>query len=310
MAVTFRSASGSQSSTAALTASVTQPTGSLPGDLVFVALNIKNSTSDTFSAVSGWTLSSQDANAFNGTSPFKTAVYYRVLDGTESWPISFSWTATTAKFAWNAIAFTPGAGNVIVIDGEAAVKVDTSAAQTHTANPQTAVAANVCSVIINCGGTSAASATAISVTPATNWTEPANADQSTASGTTAALSQLGVESCYRTGQSGTVTPGASTWSQTTIAANVYHFLLADPPKPYSGGPQGWSSPAGIRAVYVRTGLAMASQIPPAASSPPVILTASLPEGTAGQPYTATLAASGGNPPVHVEHQLGVAARRD
>ena len=296
MAVTFRSASGSQSSTAALTASVTQPTGSLPGDLVFVALNIKNSTSDTFSAVSGWTLSSQDANAFNGTSQFKTAVYYRVLDGTESWPISFSWTATTAKFAWNAIAFTPGTGNVIVIDGEAAVLVSTSGSSTATANARTAVASNVCSLIINCGRTSAASATAISVTPPTNWTEPSNADQSTASGTTAALSQLGVETCYRTGQSGTVTPGVTTWSQSTVAANIYHFLLADPPKPYSGGPQGWSSPAGIRAVYVRPGVAMASLIPPVVSSSPVILTTSLPEGTTGQPYTATLAASGGTLP--------------
>lgn len=225
MAVTFRAASGGQSSVAALTASVTQPTGATTGDLVLVAINIKNSTSDTFQALAGWTLSSQNANAFSP--PFKTAVYWKVLTSGDTWPKTFTWASTTAKFAWNALAFTPGAGNTMAIDGQAAVKVDTTGASTHTANAQTAVAASVCSVIINCGRTSAGAITAITVTPATNWTEPTNAEQSTASGTTTALAQLGVESCYRTGQSGTITPGASTWSQSTIAANVYHFLLKD-----------------------------------------------------------------------------------
>ena len=65
---------------------------------------------------------------------------------------------------------------------------------------------------------------------------------------------------------------------------------------YSGGPQGWSSPAGLRIVYQRTGLAMASQIPLPASSAPVITTTSLPAGITGQPYSATLAATGGTGP--------------
>ena len=66
---------------------------------------------------------------------------------------------------------------------------------------------------------------------------------------------------------------------------------------YSGGPQGWSSPAGTRAVYVRTGVAMASLIPlPSGVTPPVILTTSLPAGITGQPYSATLTASGGVSP--------------
>ena len=65
---------------------------------------------------------------------------------------------------------------------------------------------------------------------------------------------------------------------------------------YSGGPQGWSSPAGVCAVYVRTGLAMATPIPAVTSSPPVITTTSLPGGITGQPYSATLAATGGTGP--------------
>lgn len=222
MAVTFRSASGGQSSTAALTASVTQPASSAAGDLVLVAVNARDS--QTFQAVSGWALSSQDHNT--GSIPFTTAVYWKVLTGSESWPVSFTWTGTSVKFAWNAVAFTPGATLSMAIDGEAAVKIDTTAATTHTANAQTAVAASVCSVILNCGRRTASSATGITVTAPANWTEPANADQTTASGTGTAAAQLGVESCYRTGQSGTVTPGSATWSQ-TAEANVYHFLLKD-----------------------------------------------------------------------------------
>ena len=59
----------------------------------------------------------------------------------------------------------------------------------------------------------------------------------------------------------------------------------------------WSSPAGIRAVYLRTGLAMASLIPSVtAAAPPAITTTSLPAGITGQPYSATLAATGGTGP--------------
>jgi len=259
MAVSFRAASGGQSSATATSVSATQPAGAATGDLVLVAVNAKDS--QTFQAVTGWTLSSQDANA--ATIPFTTAVYWRVLDGTESWPISFTWTGSSVKSAWNAIAFTPGAGNSMTIDGEAAVKVDTAGATTHTANSQTAVDASVCSVVIDCGRRTASSATGITVTPPASWTEPANADQTTASGTTTALAQLGAESCYRTGQSGTVTPGAATWSQ-TVAANVYHFLLTDPPVPTSGPPlSALAQPAGGRTAWLRPGDVQASLIQPA-----------------------------------------------
>ena len=221
MAVTFRSASGGQSSTAALAASVTQPSGAAAGDMVIAGLTVKDT--QTFTAKSGWTL---EANANANSNVSTTATYRRVLDGTESWPISFAWTGSSVKYAWVAAAFTPGTGNTMTVDGEAAVKVDTTAT-THTANAKTAVAASVCSVIFNCHRNSASGATGATVTPPTNWTEPANGDQTTASGTTTALSQLGAEVCYRTGQSGTVTPGSCTLTLTGTQ-NTYHFLLTDP----------------------------------------------------------------------------------
>jgi len=93
--------------------------------------------------------------------------------------------------------------------------------------------------------------------------------------------------------SATVTWGSN--SATAFASMAVEFTTS--PLAYSGGPQGWSSPAGVRAVYVRTGICMASQIPlPSAGSPPVITTTTLPAGITGQPYSATLAATGGTGP--------------
>ena len=63
--------------------------------------------------------------------------------------------------------------------------------------------------------------------------------------------------------SGTVTSAATSYA----AGGAVAFQIG--PAPYSGGPQGWSSPAGVRAVYVRTGNAMATPAPPAAVVPPV-----------------------------------------
>lgn len=220
MAVTFRAASGGQSTVQALTASVTQPTGAATADLVIVALTVKDA--QTFTAKAGWTLE-QNANANSNVST--TATYWKVLTAGDTWPTSFAWTGTSVKYAWVAAAFTPGGGNTMAVDGEAAVKVNTTAT-THTANSKAAVAASVCSVIVNCHRNSAATANGATITPPTNWTEPANGDQTTAAGTTAALAQVGVGVCYRTGQSGTITPGSCTLSLTGTQ-NTYHFLLKD-----------------------------------------------------------------------------------
>lgn len=95
-----------------------------------------------------------------------------------------------------------------------------------------------------------------------------------------------------------ITSATVTWgtnSATAFASMAVEFTTS--PLAYSGGPQGWSSPAGTCAVYVRTGVAMASLIPlPSGVTPPVILTTSLPAGITGQPYSATLTASGGVSP--------------
>lgn len=222
MTVGFRAATGGQSSTAATSASVTKPAGAASGDMAIVSLITKDS--QTFQAKVGWTLE-QNANA--ATIPFTSATYRRTLDGTETWPIVFSWTGTSVKAAWTAGSWSPGTGgNVVLVDGEASVKVDTAGATTHTANAKTAVAASVASVIVNTHRNAASGSTGTTVTAATNWTEPTNGDQTTASGTTTALAQLGVEICYRLSQSGTVTPGSSTFSLSS-SANVYHFLLTE-----------------------------------------------------------------------------------
>jgi hypothetical protein len=232
MAVSFRAASGGQSTTTSLSASVTQPSGAVAGDMVIVGITVKDA--QTFTAKSGWTL---EQNPNSNSNVMTTATYTRVLDGTESWPIAFAWTGSSVKYAWVAAAFSPAAGNVVALDGEAAVKVDTTST-THTANAQTAVAASVCSVIFNLHRNSSSGSTGSTVTPPTNWTEPTNGDQTTAAGTTTALSQVCAEVCYCTGQSGTVTPGSCTLSLTGTQ-NTYHFLLKETPETsnVSGGPK-------------------------------------------------------------------------
>lgn len=266
MAITFRAASGAQGAgTTASSFSVTQPTGAAAGDIAVVAINVGVNTS--FNTVTGWTL---DDNLQNGaaTSPFTSGVYYRVLDGTESWPVSFTCGAV-GKFAWTCSAFTPGAGNTIRVDSEATPKQDTTAGTSHTANAVTAIASTVTSVILNMGRRQTSSATGISVTPPTGWTEPTNGDQTTATGAGTTLAQVGAEVCYKIGTSGAVTPGAATY--TSAAANVFHVLITDvAPPPVSGPPlaSALSQPAGARVSLLRTGLAMASLLPLVVAGPP------------------------------------------
>src|SRR5215469_1817662 len=125
MAVAFRAASGSQSSTAASSFSVTQPTGTVAGDLVIVAINVAGLT--TFNAVTGWTLDSSTQNNAAGGAPFTTGIYWRVLDGTESWPISFT-CANSGKFAWVAAGWNSNSSGLMRIDNESAVKVNSGTA--------------------------------------------------------------------------------------------------------------------------------------------------------------------------------------
>jgi hypothetical protein len=73
-------------------------------------------------------------------------------------------------------------------------------------------------------------ATGVTTTPPTNWTEGTapNGDVTTASGTTSALRQVASWHAYQSAQTGTVTPGAQTASITAVA-NLYHAFAVEVP---------------------------------------------------------------------------------
>ena len=87
----------------------------------------------------------------------------------------------------------------------------------------------------------------------------------------------------RSSRQGSASPGSTWGSEATSARWTGRSALArssgtpggpvnnpipPPPPPTFGPPLGWSSPVGVRAVYVRTGLAMATLIPGVAAPPP------------------------------------------
>jgi len=86
-------------------------------------------------------------------------------------------------------------------------------------------------------------ATAIATTPPTDWTEPANGDSSTASGTNANSREVATSVSTRADQTGTITPGAETIvggiANGTVTANLYHIFIkglgggGEPPAPFN-----------------------------------------------------------------------------
>lgn len=222
MAVSFRGATSANGAGATATSVTPTLTGTswAAGDLVLINIAVGNTGSFTFPA--GWTEIFDTSNA--GSAAFTTGIAYRVMQAGDTDPaITFSGTA--GKWAWTAIALQPGTGEVIFVDANGTAKSDTTTATTHTANATTAVSSNVTSVILSSYRASANAATAITTTPPTNWTEPTGGDTSTATGTTTATRQISTAVSYRTGQSGTVTPGSETTSVSTTA-NVYNVLVS------------------------------------------------------------------------------------
>ena len=128
MALTFRSASGANGgSSSASSFATTLPTGWAAGDLVVVGASMSNA--GTFSAVTGWTLDNQAQNS--GSAAFNSATYYRIMQAGDTAPTIAN--SSAGKYTWVAAAFTPGAGETISLDVEAAVNVNTTAATAFTA---------------------------------------------------------------------------------------------------------------------------------------------------------------------------------
>ena len=83
-----------QSGTARTSVSFNQPSGSATDDLLMaICIDDDPAASSNWNVKTDW---SRPINIGNGTSDAKLAIYWRIQDGTESWPEAF--TATTTRY--------------------------------------------------------------------------------------------------------------------------------------------------------------------------------------------------------------------
>jgi hypothetical protein len=234
VALTYRSTSAANGGTATVTTiTPTLPTGWAADDIVYFCISIgSNFTSPTFPA--GWTTRS-DANS---DSTGRTILAYRTMVTGDTNP-TFSWTTGAGKWAWTGLAIQPAAGQQAVHSGLTGPTVSATATS-HTSPAFAAGAASGCSVLMTGYRGGANASTAVNTTPPTNWVEGttgATSDTSTAAGTTSGTRQVASWYGYRSGQTGTITPGAQTVTATAVA-NLYHVfaveaaitVLATPPR--------------------------------------------------------------------------------
>jgi hypothetical protein len=234
VALSYRSTSAANGAAATVTTiTPTLPTGWAANDLVYFCISIgSNFSTPTFP--SGWTTRS-DANA---DSTGRTILAYRTMVTGDANPI-FSWTTGAGKWAWTGIAIQPAAGQQAVHSG-IATDFDNATATSHTSPAFAAGAATGISVLMTGYRAGANATTAVNTTPPTNWTEGTTggtSDTSTNIGGTSGTRQVASWYGYRSGQTGTITPGAQTVTATAVA-NLYHVFaveaaftfLATPPR--------------------------------------------------------------------------------
>lgn len=219
MALTFRAAAGANGGTTNTnTLTTTLPAGAAAGDLLIMCVSWGNNT--LFNAVTGWTLVAQAQNPTGGVSA--GAVYSRIMQAGDAAPTITN--ASTGKRSYVSSAWTPGAGETPSIYAQAATLISASGT-TATPNPVTSTDANTVSYVFNATREQGNLATAITQTPASTWLEPTNGDQSTATGTTAALRQVGAHVGYKSAVgTGSIAPGAFTFNVAVIDI-AFHMLL-------------------------------------------------------------------------------------
>lgn len=235
MALSYRSSSSANGAAATVsTITPTLPAGWAQNDIVYFCISIGvNFTAPATPA--GWTTRVDTNSGATG----RTFLAYRTMQTGDTNPV-FSWT-TAGKWAWTGICVQPAAGQIAVHSGQATPTINATNTS-HTSPAFDAGALTGCSILMTGYRGGANVATAITTTPPTNWTEPAStADTSTATGTTTALRQVASWHAYRSGQTGTITPGAQTASATAVA-NLYHAFAVEtapstflPPPPYRYG---------------------------------------------------------------------------
>lgn len=200
------------------------------GDIVFIfgTVAIASATITQTAGTGTFTFySSGDNNG--GAVPLTTWIAWRVFDGTETAP-TFTW-PSSVSYTMIAAAFAPDAGRLVSIDTWASNVIDTTAATTHTPGAAAVTPPGSGLSLLMAGDASSAFGTfTMSFAVASGYTSPG---QSTASLTgTASTFGYGGAFSYKSGLTGTVTPGAWTMeggssAVGTTTANVYHVLLRE-----------------------------------------------------------------------------------
>jgi hypothetical protein len=204
------------------------------GDIVLVITETNSSTATLSVTPSGvWTTKETDVLSSSGV----IAAVYRIFDGTETAP-TFTWSAG-ARQTWVAVALAPDTGNTVSIDVWATTKVDGTAGTSHTPNAATAAGTGEVSVVLCTARASASGTTAITITPATNWTTTTTASFAGS----ASVASWASEVAFRTGQgSGSIAPGAFTTNVSTTMV-LFHVLVKEAA---AGAPAGNAALLGIR----------------------------------------------------------------
>lgn len=220
----LRAASSGAGTTQISAIATTLPTGWQAGDYAISVVGIRNTIAPgTWTAPGGWTTEHQDQNT-GDSNGMAVGVFSKLLTGGDTDP-TFTH-SDTGRWAWCTIAIKPTSGGTLSQDAADTSTIDTTTATTSTPPAITAVSGSVVSVLIESMMETSTGATAINVTPPTNWTEPASGDASTASGTTNANRQIEASCSYRLNQSGTITPGTLATNVSCIG-NMYHFVIVE-----------------------------------------------------------------------------------
>lgn len=203
------------------------PAGTAPaaGDLVVIIICIFNAT-QTANQASGtgtWTFQATGDDNGSAATDHTSAVAWRVFDGTETAP-TFAW-GTASRYSYSIMALAPDAGKTLSPDVWAAVVKVTTAATTATAGAATGSGGPDCSLVLITCATNVVSGSAITYTAPASWTIPTlGSDSNTGTGS---KHGCGSSIAYRAGQTGTVTPGAETFSQACYS-NAYQLLVQEP----------------------------------------------------------------------------------
>jgi hypothetical protein len=242
-------------------------TAPVVGDLiVVVGLFTAGSGNVTQSGGTGsYTFITANGDANGATEPFTSWCAYRLYTAGDSSP-AFAWSGTTTAYCYLIFALTSSLGGTVRFDANGTPKVDTTGATSHTPNTATAATPNDAAIVLNAARYQTSGSHAITMTtPCSGYSAVHIAGYNGTSGQYANSCSAYMDTPVG---AGTITPGAEVFNE-AVANNAYTLLVTEATV-NSGPVLGWSSPAGIRGVLLRTGLAMASAIPSAAPVPPVI----------------------------------------